>query len=99
MIARFDERQAALPVMRRIHEETEETVYLCVRRGREAVCIERLDGLWVQSMALRLGGSLDPNKVEAMYKNGLLLLTMPKAEHARPRQVQVQVASSAAGQS
>ena len=44
--------------------------------------------------ALRLGGAIDPSKVEAMYRNGLLVLTMPKAEHARPRQIQVQVASS-----
>jgi DNA-binding IclR family transcriptional regulator len=58
VVARFDERQAALPVMERVHEETEETVFLCVRRGFEAVCIERIDGLWVQSMALKLGGSL-----------------------------------------
>lgn len=58
VIARFDERQAALPVMERIHEQTEETVFLCVRRGHEAVCIERIDGRWVRSMALRLGGSL-----------------------------------------
>jgi DNA-binding IclR family transcriptional regulator len=58
VVARFDERQAALPVMERIHEETGETIFLCVRRGREAVCIERLDGRRVQSLALRLGGSL-----------------------------------------
>ncbi len=58
VVARFDERQAALPVMERLHEETEETVFLCIRRGYEAVCIERIDGRWVQSMALRLGGSL-----------------------------------------
>lgn len=58
VVARFDERQAALPVMERIHEETGETVFLCVRRGREAVCIERLDGRRVQSLALQLGGSL-----------------------------------------
>lgn len=58
VVARFDERQAALPVMERIHEESEETVFLCIKRGYEAVCIERLDGRWVQSMALRLGGSL-----------------------------------------
>jgi len=55
---RLDERQAALPVMERIHEATEETVFLCVRRGDEAVCIERIEGLHVQSLALRLGGSL-----------------------------------------
>jgi DNA-binding IclR family transcriptional regulator len=58
VVARFDERQAALPVMERIHEETGETVFLCIRRGFEAVCIERLDGRRVQSLALRLGGSL-----------------------------------------
>jgi DNA-binding IclR family transcriptional regulator len=58
VVARFDERRVALPVMERIHQETEETVFLCVRRGYEAVCIERIDGRWVQSMALQLGGSL-----------------------------------------
>lgn len=58
VISRFDERQAALPLLERIHEETEETVFLCVRRAAEAVCIERLDGRRVQSLALRLGGSL-----------------------------------------
>ena len=56
--ARFDERQAALPVMERMHEETGETLFLCIRRRYEAVCIERIDGRRVQSLALRLGGSL-----------------------------------------
>jgi DNA-binding IclR family transcriptional regulator len=56
--SRFDERRAALPAMERLHEQTEETVFLSVARGREAVCIERIDGRWVQSMALTLGGSL-----------------------------------------
>jgi len=56
--AGFDERRAALPVLERLHKETGETVFLCVRRGDEAVCIERLDGQRVQSLALRLGGSL-----------------------------------------
>jgi DNA-binding IclR family transcriptional regulator len=44
--------------MERIHAETGETVFLCVRRAYEAVCIERIDGKRVQSLALRLGGSL-----------------------------------------
>jgi DNA-binding IclR family transcriptional regulator len=56
--ARFDQRQAAVPVMERIHQATGETVFLCIRASYEAVCIERIDGRWVQSMALRLGGSL-----------------------------------------
>ncbi len=58
VIERLDERQAALPTMERIHEATGETVFLLVRRGDDAVCIERLEGLRVQSLALRLGGSL-----------------------------------------
>jgi HSP20 family molecular chaperone IbpA len=41
--------------------------------------------------SLRLGTAVEPAKVEAMYRNGLLLVTMPKAEHAKPRQIQVQV--------
>jgi HSP20 family protein len=45
--------------------------------------------------SLRLGTAVDPSRVEAMYKNGLLLVTMPKAEHAKPRQIQVQVEGGA----
>ena len=58
VVARFDERRAAIPVMEHLHRQTEETVYLCIRRGYDAVCIERIDGRWVRSMALRLGGAL-----------------------------------------
>src|SRR3712207_2568022 len=45
--------------------------------------------------SLRLGASVDPARVEAIYRNGLLLVTMPKAEHAKPRQIQVQVNNQA----
>jgi DNA-binding IclR family transcriptional regulator len=44
--------------MEAVHAETGETVYLCVQRGLDAVCIERLDGERVQTLALVLGGSL-----------------------------------------
>jgi HSP20 family molecular chaperone IbpA len=46
--------------------------------------------------SLRLGTSVDPARVEAIYRNGLLLVTMPKAEHAKPRQIRVQVAGEGA---
>jgi DNA-binding IclR family transcriptional regulator len=55
---RFDVREAAAPVMNEIHKVLEETVYLVIQRGREAVCIERVEGLRIRSMALQLGGSL-----------------------------------------
>jgi DNA-binding IclR family transcriptional regulator len=58
VVERLDERQAALPVMERVHERVGETVFLLVRRGFDAVCIERLEGLRVRSLALRLGGAL-----------------------------------------
>lgn len=58
VVERFDERSAAQHVMTRLHEQTGETVFLCVRRGLEAVCIERIDGLRVALLELRLGGSL-----------------------------------------
>jgi DNA-binding IclR family transcriptional regulator len=58
VVSRFDEREAALPVMERIHDELGENTFLCVRRGYNAVCIERIDGTQVALLALSLGGSL-----------------------------------------
>nr|WP_296780620.1 IclR family transcriptional regulator C-terminal domain-containing protein [Rhodococcus sp. (in: high G+C Gram-positive bacteria)] len=55
---RLDIRRASLPVLREIHEATGETTFLCVRHGTRAVCIERVDGIRVNSRVLRLGRSL-----------------------------------------
>ncbi len=55
---RLDLRIAAAPVMERMHDETGNTIFLCVRRGTDAVCVERLDGRRVTTLALSLGGSL-----------------------------------------
>jgi HSP20 family protein len=41
--------------------------------------------------SIRLSATIDSAKVEALYQNGLLTLRMPKAEHARPRHIQLQV--------
>jgi HSP20 family molecular chaperone IbpA len=46
--------------------------------------------------SLRLGASVDASKVEALYRNGLLMLTMPKSEYSKPRQIHVQGTSGAA---
>ena len=46
--------------------------------------------------SLRLGAAVDPARVEAVYRGGLLFVTMPKAEHAKPRQIRVQVAGEGA---
>jgi HSP20 family protein len=42
--------------------------------------------------SLRFGTSVDRDRIEAVYRNGLLLITIPKAEEAKPRQVRVQLA-------
>lgn len=56
--AAFNERQLALPVMEALHDATDQTVFLMVRRELRAVCIERLEGRFVASLALTVGASL-----------------------------------------
>ena len=58
LIRRLDIRRASLPVLKRIHDATGETTFLCVRHGTRAVCIERIDGVRVNSRVLQLGRSL-----------------------------------------
>jgi DNA-binding IclR family transcriptional regulator len=53
-----DVRTAALPSMERLHEATRQTIFLVVRRGFKALCIERLDGQLVGVMVLSVGGSI-----------------------------------------
>jgi HSP20 family protein len=43
--------------------------------------------------SLRLGVSVEASKVEAVYRNGLLVLTLPKAEFAKPRRIHVTLTS------
>lgn len=38
-----------------------------------------------------LSRDLDASKIEAVQRNGLLTVSIPKAEHAQPRKIQVQV--------
>jgi HSP20 family protein len=51
--------------------------------------IERSYGEFVRSFAVP--STLDTDKVAADYKNGVLTVTMPRKESARPRQVKVTV--------
>ncbi len=39
-----------------------------------------------------LSRELDPEKVSAEFRNGVLTLRIPKAEHAQPRRIEVEVA-------
>lgn len=50
---------------------------------------ERRYGKFVRSM--RLGDSVDVEKIKADYKDGVLELVLPKAEKIKPRKIDVQV--------
>lgn len=55
---------------------------------------ERQYGRFVRR--LQLPGVFDRNRVSARYENGLLIVTLPKVEEARPRRVQIEVRQPAA---
>ncbi len=50
---------------------------------------ERGSGRFVRT--LELATDIDERNVKAEYKNGILHVTLPKAEYARPRQISVSV--------
>ena len=54
----LDIREACLPALRALASDVGATTFLCVRRGPRAVCLERVEGPSVQSLAMRLGSSL-----------------------------------------
>jgi DNA-binding IclR family transcriptional regulator len=54
----LDIREACLPALRALVAATGATSFLCVRRGSRAVCVERVEGVSVQSLVMQLGSSL-----------------------------------------
>lgn len=51
---------------------------------------ERATGKFVRNIELPV--EVDEQKVQADYKNGILIITLPKTEKARPKQIAVQIA-------
>jgi len=57
--------------------------------GDNATRTERFTGKFRRTVTLPT--RVDANKVNATYKDGLLTITLPKAEEAKPKQIQVNV--------
>ena len=55
--------------------------------GQEVVASERYHGNFTRQ--LFLGDSLDTERIEASYDNGVLTLSIPVAEAAKPRKVEI----------
>ena len=60
--------------------------------GDEVLVRERPTGVYTRQ--LFLGETLDAGRLEASYENGVLTLTLPVAEAAKPRKVEVKVGES-----
>lgn len=56
-------------------------------RRENYVRVERQYGAFQRSFTI--GVAVEPDKIRAVYKNGILELTLPKAEITKPRKVQV----------
>jgi HSP20 family protein len=52
--------------------------------------IERAYGAFARSF--ELPGDVDPDRVDATFKEGVLTVTVSKADHAKPRKVDIKVA-------
>jgi HSP20 family protein len=57
--------------------------------GHQAERSERYVGKFRRSISLPT--RVDASKVNATYKDGILMITLPKAEEAKPKQIQVNV--------
>jgi len=56
--AELDVRTRAWPILRRLTEETHLTTFICVRSEDRAIALDRIDGRYAFSLALKVGGSL-----------------------------------------
>jgi HSP20 family protein len=59
------------------------------KKGEEGYKNERLFGRFQRSVTLP--ASVDGNKVKATYQDGILKVVLPKADEAKPKQIEVSV--------
>jgi HSP20 family protein len=63
-----------------------------VNQDREMVAAERPRGVF--SRQVFLGDTLDADRIEATYHDGVLRLTIPVAEKAKPRRIKIASSNS-----
>jgi HSP20 family protein len=56
---------------------------------------ERTYGMFERTFALP--NTVDPERIEARYENGVLIVSIPKAERAKPREIRVNTSASSSG--
>jgi HSP20 family protein len=64
------------------------------QEGQNYVHLERPHGAFQRSFTI--GVAVQPDRVSASYRDGVLTITLPKAETVKPRKVQIQSASDGA---
>lgn len=60
--------------------------------GVQWIASERFTGTYLRQLSL--GEGIDSEKIAATYENGVLTVTLPVAERAKPRRVEVQASGS-----
>ena len=80
----FEDNVLTIRAERRDEAESEDTRYL-VRERSYGSCYR----------ALRLPESVDADKITSSYENGVLSISLPKAEEKKPKQIKVSVGSGA----
>lgn len=73
-----------------------QTVSRQERQERTYLVREHRAGSFLRTLALP--EAVDPDGVEATFDNGILRLTLPKSERAKPRRIQIQAGSVSGGQ-
>lgn len=59
------------------------------KQGERVIRQERRYGKYMRS--LRLGADIDESKIKAAYKDGVVEITLPKAEEVKPKRISVDV--------
>ncbi|HEY1515514.1 MAG TPA: IclR family transcriptional regulator [Solirubrobacteraceae bacterium] len=81
-------RDRVVPIIRELADQSEETVFLAVRQGWGAVCLERIDGKYAASLMWQVGGSL-PLHIGAAPRALLAAMTDEEIETYLARDLEV----------